>query len=136
MKRIESLCNPAMFYLVISGISYLLILIQNVNNPNELCVGEMKCTTEHKTMVFIVKALYIMFWTFVLDFICKRGYTKIAWFILFFPFIIFFILLALFILMSIGTALEGSVDNSPTKDVEAYGPYSSYYSSDKNAVSF
>ena len=47
MKRIESLCNPAMFYLVISGISYLLILIQNVNNPNELCVGDMKCTTEH-----------------------------------------------------------------------------------------
>ncbi len=136
MKRIESLCNPAMFYLVISGISYLLILLQNVNNPNELCVGDMKCTTENKTMVFIVKALYIMFWTFVLDFICKRGYTKIAWFILFFPFILFFILLALFILMSIGSVLEGSIQNSHSKHVEGYGPYSNYYTSDRNAVSF
>lgn len=136
MKRIESLCNPAMFYLVISGISYLLILLQNVNNHNELCVGDMKCTTENKTMVFIVKALYIMFWTFVLDFICKRGYTKIAWFILFFPFVLFFILLALFILMSIGSALEGSIKNSDNKHVEGYGPYTEYLSSNKHAVSF
>jgi hypothetical protein len=123
MKRIESLCNPAMFYLVISSISYFLILIQNVNNPNELCVGDMKCATESKPIVFIVKALYIMFWTFVLDFICKRGYTKIAWFILFFPFVIFFILLALFILMNIGGALERTVDSSSAEHVEGYGAY-------------
>ena len=134
MKRIESLCNPAMFYLVISVISFLLILIQNVNNPNELCVGDMKCTTGNKTMVFVVKALYIMFWTFVLDFICKSGYTKIAWFILFFPFIIFFILLALFILMSLGTALEGSVGNTHSSHVEGYGPYTNYYSQDEYAL--
>ena len=134
MKRIESLCNPAMFYLVISGISFLLILIQNVNNPNELCVGDMKCTTQNKTMVFVVKALYIMFWTFVLDFICKSGYTKIAWFILFFPFIIFFILLALFILMSLGTALECSVGNTNSSHVEGYGQYTKYYSQDKQAL--
>lgn len=112
MKRIEALCNPAMFYLVISGISFVLILLQNLNNSNELCVGNMKCNTEHKVLVLIVNVLYILFWTFVLDFICKKGYTNIAWFILFFPFVIFFILLALFILITIGATLEESVENT------------------------
>ena len=110
MKRIQALCNPAMFYLLISGISFLFILFQNLNNPNEYCVGDMKCTTENKAIVFIVKAFYIMFWTWILDLMCKGGYTNVAWFILFLPFILFFVLLAVFILMSLGTVLEESVE--------------------------
>ena len=109
MKRIQALCNPAMFYLVISGISFLFILFQNLNNPNEYCVGNMKCNTENKGVVFIGKVLYILFWTWLLDLMCKGGYTNVAWFILFFPFILFFILLALFILMSLGSMAKQSL---------------------------
>jgi hypothetical protein len=116
MKRIQALCNPAMFYLVISGISFLFILFQNLNNPNEYCVGSMKCNTENKAVVFIGKVLYILFWTWLLDLICKGGYTKLAWFILFLPFILFFILLALFILMSLGTMAEQTFTSSKEKD--------------------
>ena len=116
MKRIQALCNPAMFYLVISGISFLFILFQNLNNPNEYCVGSMKCNTENKAVVFIGEVLYILFWTWLLDLICKGGYTKLAWFILFLPFILFFILLALFILMSLGTMAEQTFTSSKEKD--------------------
>ena len=116
MKRIQALCNPAMFYLVISGISFLFILFQNLNNPNEYCVGSMKCNTENKAVVFIGKVLYILFWTWLLDLICKGGYTKLAWFILFLPFILFFILLALFILMSLGNMAEQTFTSSKEKD--------------------
>jgi hypothetical protein len=116
MKRVQALCNPAMFYLVISGISFLFILLQNLNNPNEYCVGTMKCTTENKAIVFIGKVLYILFWTWIIDLMCKGGYTKVAWFILFLPFISFFILLALFILMSLGTMAEQSLTSSKEKD--------------------
>ena len=116
MKRIQALCNPAMFYLVISGISFLFILFQNLNNPNEYCVGSMKCNTEKKPVVFIGKVLYILFWTWLLDLMCKGGYTNVAWFILFFPFILFFILLALFILMSLGTMAEQTLTSSKEKD--------------------
>ena len=116
MKRIQALCNPAMFYLVISGISFLFILFQNLNNPNEYCVGDMKCNTENKGVVFIGKVLYILFWTWLLDLMCKGGYTNVAWFILFFPFILFFILLALFILMSLGTMAEQTLTFSNGND--------------------
>ncbi len=111
MKRINSLCNPAMFYLVISSISFLFILFQNLHNPKELCVGDMKCNTEYKPLVFISKAIYIIFWTWMLDLMCKGGYTKVAWFILFFPFILFFVFLGLFILMSLGNAVESTLTN-------------------------
>ena len=116
MKRIQALCNPAMFYLVISGISFLFILFQNLNNPNEYCVGSMKCNTEKKPVVFIGKVLYILFWTWLLDLMCKGGYTNVAWFILFFPFILFFILLALFILMSLGSMAEQTLTSSKEKE--------------------
>ena len=116
MKRIQALCNPAMFYLVISGISFLFILFQNLNNPNEYCVGSMKCNTEKKPVVFIGKVLYILFWTWLLDLMCKGGYTNLAWFILFLPFILFFILLALFILTSLGTMAEQTLTSSKEKD--------------------
>ena len=116
MKRIQALCNPAMYYLVISGISFLFILFQNLNNPNEYCVGNMKCKTENKGVVFIGKVLYILFWTWLLDLMCKGGYTNVAWFILFLPFILFFILLALFILMSLGTMAEQSLTSSKEEE--------------------
>jgi hypothetical protein len=116
MKRIQALCNPAMFYLVISGISFLFILFQNLNNPNEYCVGNMKCNTENKGVVFIAKVLYILFWTWLLDLMCKGGYTNVAWFILFLPFILFFILLALFILMSLGTMAKQTLSYPKEED--------------------
>tara|TARA_X000001036_G_C20692242_1_gene809791 strand:- start:1385 stop:1780 length:396 start_codon:yes stop_codon:yes gene_type:complete len=121
MKRITALCNPAMFYLVISGISFLFILLQNLNNQNELCVGDMKCNTEYKIFVFVAKIGYILFWTWMLDLMCKGGYTNVAWFILFFPFILFFILLALFILASVGSTIEQSAEKTFSNNVEPLG---------------
>ncbi len=116
MKRIQALCNPAMFYLVISGISFLFILFQNLNNPNEYCVGNMKCNTDNKGIVFIGKVVYILFWTWLLDLMCKGGYTNVAWFILFLPFIFLFVLIALFILMSLGTMAKQTLSYPKEED--------------------
>ena len=121
MKRIQALCNPAMFYLVISGICFLFILFQNLNNPDEYCVGTMKCNTENKAIVFIGKVIYILFWTWIIDLMCKGGYTNVAWFLLFLPLILFFVLLALFILMSLGAMAETSMSSS--KNVQSSKEY-------------
>ena len=106
MKRIQSLCNPAMLYLVLSGISLLMMIFQNIENPNEYCVGDMKCPVENKVGIFIGKCIYIAFWTWMLDLMCKAGYTRIAWFILFLPLVLFFILIALFILLQLGNSIS------------------------------
>jgi hypothetical protein len=40
-----------------------------------------------------VEILFLVFWTWVLDFICSRGYANFAWFILLFPYILLLALL-------------------------------------------
>lgn len=110
MKRIKNLCNPALLYLVLSGISLVIMIFQNLENPNEYCVGSLKCKTDNKVGIFIMKCIYIAFWTWILDLICKSGYTKIAWFILFLPFVLFFILIGLFILLQIKNSVVNVID--------------------------
>lgn len=99
-KIISSLCTPAYFYLVVSVIVVALLVIQNLfnGNVNELCVGSFSCTVENVVIIFVLKALYIAFWTFVLDALCKYGLKKISWFLVLFPFLLFAVLLGLSLL--------------------------------------
>ena len=72
--------------------------LQNVNNSdNILCLGLYKCDVGNKFLVFVIHAIYILFWTFVLDVICKAGYYELSWFIFLLPFLIFFLFLAMII---------------------------------------
>ena len=97
LANIKQLCSPAYVYLVISTISLILLLVQNIGNTNTYCVGNYACKA-NTLSVFIGKVLYIAFWTFALNYICKKGYKQVAWFILLLPFISLFILLGLLIL--------------------------------------
>ena len=47
---------------------------------------------------FIGKAIYVAFWTFVLNAICKAGYKGFSWFIVLFPLILMAILIGLILL--------------------------------------
>ena len=93
---LRDLCTPAYVYLVISVITIVVILYQNRGDPLQYCVGNLTCSVPSVTMIFIVKAIYILFWTWVLNIICRSGGTGIAWFILLLPFIFMFIFITLF----------------------------------------
>ena len=75
-----------------------MLMIQNAGNTTEFCVGNFACDVSSTGLVLIVHGLYIMFWTFVLNSICKAGYKNLSWFILLLPFVLGFILIGLFIL--------------------------------------
>jgi uncharacterized membrane protein len=45
------------------------------------------------------KLLYIAFWTWAINALCKSGHNKLAWGLLFLPVIAFFILASLMILI-------------------------------------
>lgn len=100
---IRKLCQPAYIYLVLSLVSLVMMIIQNYLNKkkNKYCVGIFECTVKSIIPIFLVKIVYIIFWTFILDLLCKNGYQKISWFIILFPFIMFFILIGLFILYNL-----------------------------------
>lgn len=94
-KKLKDLCTPAMIYFVISIISLVLILLQNIGNQNSYNLGNFSCRVPSTMIVFIVKLIYILFWTWVLNLICKDGYTGVSWFLVLIPFVLLFVILGL-----------------------------------------
>ena len=91
---LRNMCTPATIYFVISLIGLILVGVNNLDNPDKVCVGDYNCYVGNNTAVFILNAIYILFWTFVLDLMCKAGYSSLSWFVLLLPFIILFIVFA------------------------------------------
>lgn len=98
LKTVRSLCTPAMVYFILSFISILLIAIQNMGNKKKYCVGNFECMVTDKVMVFVAKALYVIFWTFILQLMCNAGYKNLAWLLLLFPYVLLFVMIGFFIL--------------------------------------
>ena len=103
----NSLCVPAQIYLFVEVLIILGMTYQNWNNgDNTLCVGQYACSVESKTAIVLSKLIYVAFWTFILNVLCRGGYKKFAWFLVLLPVILFFIILATFML-SRGTTYVG-----------------------------
>lgn len=92
---LKNLCTPSYVYLVISSIALLIMIAQNFGNINKYCVGSYTCDVSSTALIFIIKGLYILFWTWILNLICKAGAPNIAWFLVLLPFILFFVFVAL-----------------------------------------
>ena len=89
------LCTPASIYFVISLVGLILLGVGNLEDNERLCIGNYSCNVGNNTIVFVLNAIYILFWTFVLDLMCKSGYSNISWFVLLLPFILVFVFLAM-----------------------------------------
>lgn len=85
-----NLCPPAFLYLLISFIALIIILVQNIYNPNSYsyCIGNFTCDAPVFYMIYLVKVLYIIFWTWLLNIVCLKGGDAISWFLVIFPFIV------------------------------------------------
>jgi hypothetical protein len=91
-KSLKELCNPALFYFVISIVGLLMVAFQNMGNNHELMIGSSMLNLENSPVIFIVKLLYILFWTWILNLICKDGHSGISWLIVLLPFILIVLL--------------------------------------------
>jgi len=94
-KKIKELCVPAMIYFVISIIGLVVILLQNLKNNNMYNIGSFSCRVPNTAIIFIVKLIYILFWTYVLNLICKDGHTGISWLLILLPWILLFVIIGL-----------------------------------------
>ncbi len=87
-KQISNLCTPAFFYFGISAFVYILAIIQNIGKSDEVfCLGSLSCDVPSTVLIFAIKAMYIVFWTWVLNMMCKDGYPAVAWVLVLLPFI-------------------------------------------------
>ena len=111
----KNLCTPAYLYFLISVIALLGILVQNLEGGSTYKVGGYQAEVGNVPMVFIGKVIYVLFWTVVLDALCKTGYKNLSWLLILFPFILF--AMAMFGLMA-QSRIEGLQDyTQPAKEV-------------------
>jgi hypothetical protein len=97
-KSLNQLCNPAKFYFIISMIALLIMFLQNLGYNNSYHVGSFSCRVPSTILVFIVKLIYILFWTWVLNLICKDGHSGISWLLVLLPFLLLFVIIGLLML--------------------------------------
>lgn len=94
-KKLKELCTPSLIYFVISMLALAIALLQNLGNSTSYTLGSFSCNVPSTILVFIVKLIYIFFWTWILNLICKDGHSGISWLLVLLPFILLFVLLGL-----------------------------------------
>lgn len=105
-----NLCTPATIYIVLSAIGIIMIAFQNYGmSSNMYCVGNVQCPVQTTVPIFIMKILYVAFWTFILNTLCSYGYNQLAWFLLLLPFILFFLMVFM-----VGTLLNKRTTSVPS----------------------
>lgn len=98
LEGLKKLCTPAHLYFLISVISLLIMAVQNLGNVNKYCVGNYECVVTSTLGVFAVKMLYVFFWTWILNVLCRAGYERLSWFVFLLPYVAMFVLIALMFL--------------------------------------
>jgi hypothetical protein len=73
-KEFSKLCTPAKIYFVIAVISSIVALFSRIN-----------------IMFILSKLVFAFLWTFILGWLCNKGFTSISWFLVLLPYIIIFL---------------------------------------------
>jgi uncharacterized membrane protein YdjX (TVP38/TMEM64 family) len=94
-NKLSQLCTPSYVYFIISVLAIAVSAFQNMGNKNKYNLGMFSCRVPSCISVFIGKIIYIFFWTWILNLMCKDGHSGIAWFLVLLPFILLFVILGL-----------------------------------------
>ena len=100
LDKLHKLCSPAYVYFMISFVAMLVLVIENLiyGSRTKYCAGSYECIVPSTLLIFVFKFLYVIFWTVILDSLCKYGYPRLSWFLVIFPFLLLAMLIGLMIL--------------------------------------
>ena len=91
-KSLNQLCTPSYVYFIFSVLMIVVSVFQNIGNKNKYTLGLFSCNVPSCVGVFIIKIMYILFWTWILNLMCKDGHSGIAWFLVLLPFVLLFVI--------------------------------------------
>jgi len=94
-KNMNQLCSPSYVYFIISILGLAMLAVQNLGNKQMYSLGSFSCRVPSTIAVFLLKLVYVLFWTWVLNLMCKDGHIGIAWFLVLLPFILMFVVMGL-----------------------------------------
>ena len=91
-NKLSQLCSPSYVYFIFSVLMIVVSVFQNIGNKNKYTLGLFSCNVPSCVGVFIIKIMYILFWTWILNLMCKDGHSGIAWFLVLLPFVLLFVI--------------------------------------------
>ena len=74
----KSLCSPALLFLVLMVIGIIMMIYNRI-----------------QPMSIVVSALFIVIWTWFLNFLCELGHEGISWFLVVMPFVLYLVVFSL-----------------------------------------
>lgn len=83
MDLLENICTPAVVYLIISMITIMIAIYNNA-----------------RIFTVLIKWIFVLLWTWVLNYICKIGYPMVSWVLVLFPYILTLLMIAVVVEMS------------------------------------
>lgn len=89
---LRNLCTPSKIYLGLSLILLIVMVAQNTGERDVFCLGEYSCSTSSKVLIFTVDIVYILFWTWILNLICRAGAPTLSWILVLLPIVLFLVI--------------------------------------------
>ena len=91
---LKNICRPAMIYFILSISAVIFMAIQNLMTGRSYCIGMQSCSSNGTATLFVIKIVYILFWTWILNIICSSVSEVVAWVLVFIPIVLMFIFIA------------------------------------------
>ena len=120
----DKLCTPAQIYLIVSVILIVLsyfgmnAISQQItlNQAKNSFLQSLNFTYQKDTKTsYVVQALFIVLWTWVLSYLCNKGFSNLSWFLVLLPWLLMFLGFFVYIIETIKTIffnLTGSVSDA------------------------
>jgi hypothetical protein len=106
----DKLCPPAQLYLVVAVIMLILSYFGlsaisqqlTMHQSSSPLLQSLNFTYQKDAQTsYVVQGVFILIWTWVLSFFCRKGYTSLSWFLVLLPWVLMFLAFFMYVLNTI-----------------------------------
>ena len=103
----DKLCTPAQLYLIISFILMILSYFGlnaisqqfTLNQSNNSFLQSLNFTYQKDARTsYVIQAVFIVLWTWVLSYLCNKGFSNLSWFLVLLPWVLMFLAFFVYII--------------------------------------
>jgi hypothetical protein len=103
----DKLCIPAQIYLIVSFILMVLSYFGlnaisqqlTLNQSNSSFLQSLNFTYQKDARTsYVVQAVFIVLWTWVLSYLCNKGFSNLSWFLILLPWVLMFLAFFVYII--------------------------------------
>jgi hypothetical protein len=106
----DKLCAPAQIYLIVAIIMLILSYFGlsaisqqlTIHQSSSPLLQSLNFTYQKDSQTsYVVQGVFILVWTWVLSYLCRKGYTSLSWFLVLLPWVLMFLAFFIYVLNTI-----------------------------------